>query len=177
MRKHVNWAMLFVAVLAPVAAAGVACGGGGSYEKSPTAVGSKVAPTAAPTKPAATPATTSAATAAATKPAATATQGAATPGGGEETTLTLIAKDTLWDKTELKAKPGAVTIQVDNQDVGIPHNVHVYKGEDNTGQDLGMTELEAGPIKQALTLQLTAGEHFFVCDVHPATMEGKLEIE
>ena len=108
---------------------------------------------------------------------ATATQGAATPGSGDGTTLTLIAKNTLWDKSELKAKPGTVTFQMDNQDDGIPHNIHVYKGKDNTGQDMGMTELEAGPVKQTLTLELTAGEYFFVCDVHPATMAGKLEVE
>jgi plastocyanin len=173
MRNSLNrWAQFGAGVVAIAAAASVACGGGSNDKKSPTAAASQTAPTTSATKPAATPATTSAAT----KPAATATQGAATPGSGEATTLTLIAKDTLFDKSELKAKPGTVTIQMDNQDDGIPHNIHVYKGKDNTGQDLGKTDIEAGPVKQTLTLELTAGEYFFVCDVHPATAAGKLEV-
>lgn len=159
MSRNLNrWAQFGAGVIAIAAAASVACGGG-SDTKSPTAAASQAAPTTS-----------------ATKPAATATQGAATPDSGEATTLTLIAKNTPFDKSELKAKPGTVTIEMDNQDDGIPHNLHVYKGKDNTGQDLGKTDLEAGPVKQTLTLELAAREYFFVCDVHPATMAGKLEV-
>ncbi len=111
------------------------------------------------------------------KTPATATQGAATPSGAAAATVSLIAKNTLFDKSALTAKSGTVTIQVDNQDIGIPHNVHVYKGKDNTGQDMGKSALEAGPVKQTLKLELTAGAYFFVCDVHPATMAGKLTVE
>jgi plastocyanin len=42
---------------------------------------------------------------------------------------------------------------------------------------MGKTEFVAGPVKQTLTLTLAAGEYFFVCDVHPPTMSGKLEVE
>jgi plastocyanin len=96
---------------------------------------------------------------------------------GKATTLTLIANNTLFDKSELTARRGTVTIQMDNQDEGIPHNIHVYKGKDNTGPDLGKTDIEAGRVKQTLTLELTAGEYFFVREVHAATMAGKLEVE
>jgi plastocyanin len=173
-----RWAWLGLGVVGLAAAANAACGQAGTYEKTPT----PGAPPPAATKPATTPAATAAATgAAATPSAASPTQAAATTatagGGGEATTLTLVAKNTLFDKSELKAKAGAVTIEVDNQDGGIPHNLHVYRGKDNTGEDMGKTEIAAGPVKQTLKLQLTAGEYFFVCEVHPPTMFGKLEVE
>ncbi len=117
------------------------------------------------------------ATAAGSTPTPAAAATAAAPGGaGVATTLTLVAKNTLFDKSELQAKPGAVTIDMDNQDAGIPHNIHVYQGNDNTGKDMGKTEFEPGPVKQTLTLNLTAGEYYFVCEVHPATMAGKLVV-
>jgi plastocyanin len=175
-----RWGWFVIGIAALVAVAGAACADPDA-DKSPTAAATSAATkaatvpaaTAAATKPAATVAATSAATAAATSAATS----AATAGGGDATTLALIAKNTLWDKSELNAKPGAVTITVDNQDDGIPHNLHVYKGKDAKGQDMGMTELEAGPVKQELKLTLDKGDHFFVCDVHPATMAGKLEVE
>lgn len=172
MRSNLNrWAQFGVGVAAIAAAASFGCGGSNDT-KSPTAAASQAAPTTSAAKPVTTSAATSAATA-----AAAATPGATTTSGGAATTLNLVAKNTLYDKNELKAKPGTVTIQVDNQDDGIPHNIRVYKGKDNTGQDLGKTDIEAGPGKQTLTLELTAGEYFFVCEVHPATMAGKLKVE
>jgi plastocyanin len=149
-----RWALLGAAGLAIAAAVAGACGGSGSDSSA--------------TKPAATTAATQA-----TQPTQSGGSGEASADG----TITLVAKNTLFDKTELKAKPGPLTIIEDNQDDGIPHNVHVYKGKDNKGQDMGMTQLEAGPIKQELKLTLEAGDYFYVCDVHPATMSGKLEVE
>lgn len=102
---------------------------------------------------------------------------AAAGGGAGPTILTLVAKNTLFDATELSAKAGEVTIRVDNQEDGLPHNVHVYKGNDNSGEDLGKTEFESGPVIQTLKLDLTKGDYFFVCEVHPATMAGKLTVE
>lgn len=110
-----------------------------------------------------------------TAPTAAATQDGA--GDGEGNALTLVAKNTLWDKTKLGAKPGEVTIEVDNQDGGIVHNVHVYKGKDDTGEDIGMTEIEAGPVMQTFKFTAMAGEYFYVCDAHPATMAGTIEVE
>jgi plastocyanin len=146
--------LLGVGALALATSLSVACGGG---DKTPAA-------------------TTSAATAA-TKAPGTPTQSTATAVTGQGTTLTLVAKDTLFDQSELKAKPGDVTIVMDNQDPGIPHNLHVFKGTDSKGQDLGKTEIAAGPVKQTLTLNLTAGDYFLVCDVHPATASAKLKVE
>jgi plastocyanin len=96
---------------------------------------------------------------------------------GDGHNLTLVSKNTLFDKTELRAEAGVITITHDNQDPGIVHNVHVYRGSDATGEDMGMTELEAGKVVQTLTLNLEPGEYFYVCDAHPATMYGKLIVE
>jgi plastocyanin len=52
----------------------------------------------------------------------------------------------------------------------------VYRGEDNDGEDMGQTELEAGRIEQRLDLTLTPDSYYYVCDVHPTTMEGTLTV-
>ncbi len=103
---------------------------------------------------------------AATAPAANAPAG--------PTSLTLVASNMLFDKAELKAAPGAVTITIDNQDTGIPHNLQVFKGSDNSGQSLAKTEVVTGPAKHSVTLELQKGTYFYQCDVHPTTMTGKL---
>jgi plastocyanin len=114
------------------------------------------------------------------RPAATAVATKGDDGGddsdGGSGALMLAAKNTLWDKTKLETKRGEVTIELDNQDGGIVHNIHVYKGKDDTGEDMGMTELEAGPVKQTFKFTAVAGEYFYVCDAHPATMAGTIEV-
>lgn len=96
---------------------------------------------------------------------------------GNGNVLQIVSLNTLFDPTELRATAGEITFEHDNQDGGLLHNVHVYKGTDATGESVGMTELEAGPSQQTLTLTLEAGEYFYVCDAHPATMTGELIVE
>jgi plastocyanin len=155
-RKFISLALV-VAVLTIVAGAAAACGGDDNGDD-----GNGGAPTTA-----------------ATEPANGNDNGDdnGDDGDNDDGELTLIAKNTLWDKTELKAEPGEVTIEVDNQDAGIVHNLHVYAGSDATGEEVGMTELEAGPVKQTLTFTAEPGDYFYVCDAHPATMAGTLTIE
>ncbi|MBI5287579.1 MAG: cupredoxin domain-containing protein [Chloroflexi bacterium] len=155
--RHTSFKGALVAMLvaAAVGLSAAACGGGSDD-------GNGGEPTKAPA------ATSAATSASGTEPASN---------GGAASTIDLVAKNTLWDKTELEAKAGKVTFNVDNQDAGLVHNLHIYKGKDADGTDLGATELEAGPVKQKLELELEAGEHFFTCDAHPATMSGKLEVE
>ncbi len=113
------------------------------------------------------------------QPTSVATAAATAKGddGAVSNNLKLTAKNTLWDTSKLRAKAGEITLTQDNQDGGIIHNVHVYKGKDAKGESVAMTELEAGPSVQTLKLNLQAGEYFFVCDVHPATMSGALTVE
>lgn len=82
-----------------------------------------------------------------------------------------------FDKSELTAAADAITIVFDNQDAGIPHNISVHEGNDATGKTLGKTDLEAGPMKQELKLDLAAGSYFFQCDVHPTTMKGAITVQ
>ena len=85
-----------------------------------------------------------------------------------------MAKDILFDRARLDVAADSVTIELDHQDAGVPHNLHVFAGSDATGQSIGKTELETGPVKQTLDLDLDAGEYFYVCDAHPSTMTGAL---
>jgi plastocyanin len=97
-------------------------------------------------------------------------------GSGGETVLELVAANILFDKDELEAPAGTITIEFDNRDGGIPHNVAVYEGEDATGESVGATELGVGPVQQTLTLELEPGTYFYQCDAHPATMSGILTV-
>jgi plastocyanin len=97
-------------------------------------------------------------------------------GGGGSTTLELVGLNTLFDKTKLEAPAGEITINFDNKDSGIPHNVHVHKGEKVSDPSVGATDLEAGPAKQTLKLTLEAGKFYYQCDAHPATMNGILTV-
>ena len=160
MLRKLRWCGAAAVAIGLVASA--ACGGGGSGGTTPAA-----------TQP---PATTAAAlpTSAAT---AGATSGAGTATTGTTTELAIVASNLLFDKTDLRAAPGTVKITVDNQDAGVPHNIHVFKGEDASGESVKMTELTIGPAKETLTLDLAKGDYFFQCDAHPATMAGKIDVE
>jgi plastocyanin len=147
-------------------AVSAACGGNSATTPTAAATAARTA-----TRPSAAAAVTSPATTA-TQPAATAATTDATPG----TTLTLSEKNNLFDRGELKATPGEVTFVVRNEDKGIPHNFHLYKGNDTTGQDMGNTQIEVGPSTQTFKVNLTAGPYYYNCDVHPATAFGKLEV-
>ena len=92
-------------------------------------------------------------------------------GGGVETEITLVGKDTAFDKTELTASAGSVTITFDNQDDGLTHNLHVS----GAGVD-EKTNIESGPKTQTLEVDLEPGTYTFVCDVHPQEMEGELVV-
>ena len=157
-----------VAVLSLVAAGGlglsVACGN--TAEEDPTPVTTPPITPAGPRTVVAT--TTSAATPASTAAAAE------TP-SGEATTVTLVAKNIKFNEDKLEAKAGKVTVVVDNQDTGVPHNVHVYKGKDAKGDSIGSTELSNGPKKEEVTLDLPADDYFYVCDAHP-NMKGTLTV-
>ena len=143
-------------VLAALAVTAAMACGGGSDDKKAGDEGAK-APAASATKP--------------SEPAAAPTAAPAAP-----SSLVLVASNILFDKDKLSASAGAVTVDLDNKDAGVPHNVHVFSGADATGASLGATALEAGPIKQSLKLDLAKGQYFFVCDVHPTTMTGTITV-
>ena len=78
---------------------------------------------------------------------------------------------------EVSTPAGSVTVEFDNRDGGVLHNIHFFKGGDNDGESVAETELEVGPITQTLTFDVEPGEYFYQCDAHPTTMEGILTVE
>ncbi len=89
---------------------------------------------------------------------------------GEDGHVAIVAEDLAWDVDCLVVRADApVTIEVDNQDEGVSHNLQVTDAPGDPG-----TELDAGPVVQLLQLELPAGTYRYVCDIHP-TMVGTLE--
>jgi plastocyanin len=94
-------------------------------------------------------------------------------GAGPATTLPLAADPTAiaFDKTELSAKPGKVTIDFDNPSA-IPHNVVI----EEDGKELAGTP-EITEAKESVSVDLEAGSYTFLCTVPghaEAGMEGTL---
>jgi hypothetical protein len=102
-----------------------------------------------------------------------------TDGGGDECgadgeiALDIVAIGIAWDTTCLVAPAGeAFTVNIDNQDAGIPHNLDLLTEEG--GDQIAATEVEPGPVQQTLDVDpLDVGSYFYLCDVHP-NMTGTL---
>lgn len=157
MSRNVLWVGLILAASVAVACAGTAA------DADPTPVATfKITPASGPPRTPPPPIATS-------QPPVTATSSASE--------LTVVGRDILFDKENLEAGAGTVVITFDNQDGGIPHNIHVFAGSDASGDSVGETPIENGPVKQELRLDLEPGEYFYVCDVHPTTMTGTLQVE
>lgn len=87
--------------------------------------------------------------------------------GGE---VTLVADDLRWDTDCLRSPAGPLTIVVDNRDDGVNHNVHLSSAEGSPA-----TDLEPGPSRQELEVDLSDGSYEFICDLHP-NMVGTLTV-
>jgi plastocyanin len=113
-----------------------------------------------------------------TPPAPATPDASPTPGGsGGQTTIVIAGISSEFDVEEVEAEAGSITIEFDNRDSGIVHNIHFYRGNDSDGESVAESELEVGPVKQTLTFDVEPGEYYYVCDAHPATMEGILTVE
>ncbi|MCC7554581.1 MAG: cupredoxin domain-containing protein [Methanoculleus marisnigri] len=82
-----------------------------------------------------------------------------------------IAAENFGFSTETITVPAGaeVTIEFDNRDDGVPHNVAVYT--DSSASDaIFVGEIVMGPTRATYTLTApeTPGNYFFRCDVHPA---------
>ena len=75
---------------------------------------------------------------------------------------------------ELKAPADAAfTVNFDNQDAGIPHNIAI---KDASGATIFTGDLITGPKQIAYSVKaLAAGEYTFICSVHP-NMTGTLKV-
>jgi plastocyanin len=97
-------------------------------------------------------------------------------GAGAETTLQLAADESAlaFDKTELEARAGRVTIDFDNPSP-IPHNVVI---EENGEELAGFEPIAEG--EEELSVDLKAGAYTFFCSVpghREAGMEGTLKVQ
>jgi len=70
-----------------------------------------------------------------------------------------------------------VTVNFDNRDAGIPHNVAVYTDSSATDA-IFVGEIVTGPVRTTYTFTApkTPGNYFFRCDVHPS-MHGAFIVE
>jgi len=104
----------------------------------------------------------------------TSTPAAASGGGGENLTIAADASALKFDKSELQAKAGKVTITMDNPS-DVPHNVVIDGGtNDKPGATVGKGA------KSVASADLEAGEYTYYCAVgnHRAEgMEGTLTVE
>jgi plastocyanin len=82
-----------------------------------------------------------------------------------------------YDTSSLSVKAGEpITLEFDNQDPNVPHNVVIFDGKDETAPELFKGELVTGPTKVTYQVDaLDTGSYFFHCEVHPATMQGVIE--
>ena len=105
----------------------------------------------------------------------------AADGGGQAQVITLAAPPGAtadgFDKGVLSViSDQAISLEFDNQDPSVPHNVVVFDGQDETAPELFKGELVTGPKKVIYPLPgLAPGSYFFHCQVHPATMQGIIE--
>lgn len=90
-------------------------------------------------------------------------------------TLHLSARNIAFGTDRLEAPAGrAFTLEFDNNDPGIPHNVDI---KDATGKTLFRGRIITGPAMESYQIPaLAAGTYRFVCDVHPE-MTGTLAVQ
>lgn len=97
--------------------------------------------------------------------------------GGKGSTVDIVAKDLVFDPTDVTVAAGPLTINFDNQDPSVPHNIQVFAGEVAEGELIFDGELITGLAKTTYDVGvLEPGTFAFDCVVHP-TMLGKIVVE
>ena len=85
---------------------------------------------------------------------------------------------TKFEKTDVTIDAGrTVTITVNNTDTGQRHNFSLYRTKEDADaakDELAKTDICTAPCLQTADVNVTAGEYFFHCDVHPSQMTGTL---
>lgn len=101
------------------------------------------------------------------------------PEGSVQVTASTGASVNGFDQTSVEAPAGEeFSLCFDNQDTGVPHNVHVFDGADAGAPSLIDTGAPApGPVVQTAEAPvLEPAGYFYICDAHPTTMTGTLEV-
>lgn len=89
-------------------------------------------------------------------------------GGGQAPTTTVVSQNMAFDtQTIVLPADTEATITLDNRDVGVPHNIAIYR-DSSLAEQLFNGELITGPATTTYTIPpLPAGEYYFLCIVHP----------
>ena len=93
--------------------------------------------------------------------------------GTPVTSATVVAKNISFDTAQLVLKANSlITLTLDNQDAGIPHNLAIFTEENGGGSKIFGKDPFSGPAKETWTFTAPApGTYFFHCEVHP-NMKG-----
>ncbi|MFA7199294.1 MAG: cupredoxin domain-containing protein [Methanoculleus sp.] len=100
------------------------------------------------------------------------------PTTGDTVTVNITADALAFDTSTITVPAGAnVTVNFDNQDGGIPHNVAVYDSPLRSEQ-IFVGEVITGPATTTYTFTAPSepGTYYFQCDVHPS-MNGEFIVE
>lgn len=94
-------------------------------------------------------------------------------------TVSVTAQGTKFLETQLTLTAAAnVTIQFDNKDATVQHNIAIFKGSDATGPLVFRGAIETGPKVTQYTFRAPPpGTYFFHCDVHPTQMTGTITVK
>ncbi len=98
--------------------------------------------------------------------------------GSRSVTVEIAAENVAFDTSTITVPAGAaVTVNFENQDDGIPHNVAVYTDASATAA-IFVGEIITGPARATYTFTApeTPGTYFFRCDVHHS-MNGDFIVE
>lgn len=98
-------------------------------------------------------------------------------GGGERPVVTLAAANIAFEPTSLTVPGGeAFTLRFHNEDANTQHNVQIFDDPEFAGTPLFSGALITG-VRQTdyEVVALEAGAYFFLCEVHPTTMTGKMQ--
>ncbi|MCK9297579.1 hypothetical protein HL657_00785 [Methanoculleus sp. YWC-01] len=96
----------------------------------------------------------------------------------ERVTVAIAAENFAFSTEMITVPAGAeVTVNFDNRDDGVPHNVAVYT-DSSAATAIFVGEIVTGPgqVTYTFTAPETPGTRFFRCDVHPS-MNGDFVVE
>jgi plastocyanin len=187
MKPNLVLLVAFLVVITGVLAAGCTLPGGNVTQptapptETPSATETVTTPTGTETPSATETVTTSTGTGtpSATETAATipATANPITGGGGGTATVDLAAANLAFNASTITVPAGAeVTVNFDNMDDGIPHNVAVYMDSSAT-EEIFVGETITAETTYTFTAPEEPGTYFFRCDVHPQQMTGDFIVE
>lgn len=94
------------------------------------------------------------------------------------TSLSISAQNLAFDKACLAAPAGqALTIDFDNKEVDVPHNVVILKGPDGAEPVFTGATFNGAKKMTYEVPALAAGPYEFQCSVHPGQMKGTFVVK